>query len=274
MCDDNTCADPAKRSFLQAGFAAWVVGRLPQRGPTPPTRVLDDPGPIRGMSSFRAGGETVAAYVARLDNSQRHPVVVVIPGNFIAEEYIPNTCVALAKAGYVGIAPNIYHPIPPEIRPDDASPELKAAFGARPLGDTEIIEAAIGWPRSTAFGDPGRVAVLGFCRGGRLALLAAARVRSVRAVVAFHPAPVTADELAPVKVPVQIHHGDADQSVPSTSSESTARALRAQKTPVELFLYPGCDHGFLAYTRPFYNAEAAGLAWQRTTEFLGQQLRQ
>lgn len=225
------------------------------------------------MSNFRSGRESVAAYVARPDDSRRHPVIVVIPGNFIAEEYIPNTCVGLAKAGYVGIAPNIYHPIPPEIRPDDASPELKAAFDARTVGDLEIIEAAIGWPRSTAFGDPERVAVLGFCRGGRLALLTAARVPSVRAVVAFHPAPVSVDELALVKVPVQIHHGLADQSVPSTASESTARALRAQKTPVELFLYPGCDHGFLAYTRPFYNADAAVLAWRRATEFLGQRFR-
>jgi carboxymethylenebutenolidase len=210
----------------------------------------------------------------RADDSRRHPVVVVIPGNFIAEEYIPNTCVALAKAGYVGIAPNIYHPIPPEVRPDDASTDLKAAFGVRKLGDMEILEAAVGFPSSTTYADPERVAVLGFCRGGRLALLTAARVPSVRAVVAFHPAPLTPEELSPVKVPVQIHHGLADQSVPSAASENTANALRMQKTQVDLFLYPGCDHGFLAYTRPFYNAEAGIVSWRRTTEFLERRFQQ
>jgi carboxymethylenebutenolidase len=176
--------------------------------------------------------------------------------------------VALVKAGYVGLAPNIYHPIPPDIRPDDASSEAKTAFDRRALDDLGIIQAAIEFSRSTAFADADRVAVLGFCRGGRLALLTAAHLRFVRGVVAFHPAPVTDDELAPIKSPVQIHHGLADRSVPSTASESTARALRAQKTAVELFLYAGCDHGFLAYTRPFYNAEAAARAWQRTTTFL------
>jgi dienelactone hydrolase len=52
--------------------------------------------------NFRVGDETVA-YVARSNDSRRHPVVLVVPGNFIAEEYIPNTCVALAKVGLSGL---------------------------------------------------------------------------------------------------------------------------------------------------------------------------
>jgi dienelactone hydrolase len=86
--------------------------------------------------------------------------------------------------------------------------------------------------------------------------------------------PHTPEELSPVKVSVQIHHGLADQSVPSAASENTANALRMQKTAVDLFLYPGCDHGFLAYTRPFYNAEAGVLSWQRTTDFLERRFQQ
>lgn len=248
----------------------------PERSPgpqsTPPTRVLDEPGPLRGMSSIRAGNETVAAYLARPDSDGRHPVVVVVAGNFISEEYIPNTCVALAKAGYVGVAPHIYHPIPPDIRPDDASSDAKLAFSKRTVDDPGIIDATIAFARQSLFAQADRVAVLGFCRGGRLALLTAARVPTVRAVVAFHPAPLTENELAPIKSPVQIHHGLADKSVPSSASERTLLALRAQKTAADLFLYPGCDHGFLAYTRPFYNANAAALAWQRTTIFLRQRL--
>jgi dienelactone hydrolase len=41
-----------------------------------------------------------------------YPAVLVIAGNLITEEYIPNTCAALAVAGFLGLAPNIFHPIP------------------------------------------------------------------------------------------------------------------------------------------------------------------
>ena len=50
--------------------------------------------------------------------------------------------------------------------------------------------------------------------------------------------------------------------------------LKAHKTPVELFLYEGADHGFLAYTRPFYRPDDGKLAWRRTTEFLEKYLKE
>ena len=50
--------------------------------------------------------------------------------------------------------------------------------------------------------------------------------------------------------------------------------LKAQNIPVELFLYEGADHGFLAYTRPFYRPDDAKLAWKRTPEFLGKHLKE
>lgn len=68
-----------------------------------------------------------------------------------------------------------------------------------------------------------------------------------------------------MKVPVQIHHGTADQSVAMSETQKTEKLLKAQGTPVEVFLYEGADHGFLAYTRPFYKPGLAKLAWTRHT---------
>jgi carboxymethylenebutenolidase len=59
----------------------------------------------------------------------------------------------------------------------------------------------------------------------------------------------------------------------STESQKVEKTLKAQGTPVELFLYEGADHGFLAYTRPFYKPEAAKLAWGRVMQFLHKYLK-
>src|SRR5262245_50126123 len=164
MCDDATCADPGRRAVLKAGVAAWIGAATrvthAQQTLTPPTRVLDDPGPVRGSSNFQMASETIASYLARPAGPGRWPIVIVVAGNFIAEEYIPNTCVALAKAGWVGLAPNIYHPIPPDVRPDEASAEMKMAFAGRAMDDLQIITAAVQSSQSLPFVDSGRVAVL------------------------------------------------------------------------------------------------------------------
>jgi carboxymethylenebutenolidase len=116
------------------------------------------------------------------------------------------------------------------------------------------------------------VGILGFCFGGRQALLFGARSREVDAVVAFHPGPVRPDEIGRLRAPVLLHHGTADASVPHTASRDIARALAENGVEVELHLYDGADHGFLAYTRPFYRPDHAQLAWDRTLAFLHRRL--
>jgi dienelactone hydrolase len=72
---------------------------------------------------------------------------------------------------------------------------------------------------------------------------------------------------------VQIHHGTGDRAVAHTKSLALEKTLRAQKTPVEVFLYEKVDHGFLSYSRPTYNSAEAQVAWKRTTDFLKQRLK-
>ncbi len=69
-----------------------------------------------------------------------------------------------------------------------------------------------------------------------------------------------------MKAPVQIHSGTADRHVPVSDIRELEKALKAQGTPVEVHFYEGADHGFLAYTRPYYRPDAAQLAWKRTVE--------
>ncbi|MBI3410772.1 MAG: dienelactone hydrolase family protein [Planctomycetes bacterium] len=253
---------------------ALQAGKSGAQAKKPPaTRVLDDPDIQHGNITFTRGKEEIAGHLARPKIDGKHPAVLVIAGNRIGEEYIPNTCAALAKAGFVGLAPNIYHPIPENISPDSASKEWKQAFAKRALDDMQIMKAAADYLMAAEFVQAGQLGIVGFCRGGKLALLFAAKEDKIKAVVPFHPGPTTAEEIAGLKAPVQIHHGTADRAVSHTKSLELEKILRKQSTPVEVFLYEKLDHGFLAYTRPFYNADAAKLAWIRTVEFLGKELK-
>ena len=120
MClEDRDCSPQGRerREFLFTAIAGSVF--LTTRGVAlgadqPPTRVLDDPRVSHGRVSFKRGDEEVGGYLARPKRAGRHRAVLVIAGNRITEEYIPNTCAALALAGYVGLAPDIFHSVPDE----------------------------------------------------------------------------------------------------------------------------------------------------------------
>ncbi len=263
-CNDNVLS---RRQFLAGATmtaAGWAIAGGQSR---PPTRVLDNPDVLHGPVKFSRPGFAVGGYLARPRAKGRHPAVLVVAGNLITEEYIPNTCAALAVAGFVGLAPNIFHPVPPNATSEEMNRALANRTDADYLAD---IHAGAEYLRHRAFVASGGVGILGFCSGGRRALLYAAQFEGVKAVVSFHTASMTTPaEVTKVRVPTQLHHGTGDRVSPSSVSQALADQLKSQNTPVELFLYEGADHGFLAYTRePEYNPDAAQLAWSRTITFL------
>lgn len=279
MCIGDDCdQEPDRRSFL-VGASASIASLTLLQGPVassqtkqPETRVLDDPKIQHGRVVFKHNGvETIGGYLARPKADGAYPPVLVIAGNRITEEYIPNTCAALAVAGFVGLAPNIFHTLPDTARTPEEM--RKALANHTDLDVLEDIDAGADYLRQQSFVKAGGMGVLGFCYGGRMAMVYGARSRNIDAVVPFHPGKVTAAEIPRLKSPVQVHCGTADHNVPLADIRELEKMLRAQSTPVEVYLYEGADHGFLAYTRPYYKPDAAKLAWARATEFLHKYLR-
>lgn len=279
MCFPDEC-DEGRRTFLAAATTA-VVGlaasgvsaqsKYPHKFDVV-TRVLDDPSITHGRVVFQHGGkDSIDGFLARPKAEGKYPAVIVIAGNVISEEYIPNTCAALAVAGFVGLAPNIFHLVPPEVRdPQERNKILEGHTDSDALLD---INAGIDYLRAQPFANTQRLGVVGFCFGGMLALMLASRSSEIAAVVPYHPAPTTADEISHVKAPVLIHQGTADRAVAPTNATAIEKMLKAQKTPAKVHFYEGADHGFLAYTRPFYRPDHAKLSWQRTVEFLNKHLK-
>lgn len=279
MCLDDSCkSEPTdRRTFLVGATAAITgltilsAGDATSQGIQPPTRVLDDPKILHGKVVFKHGGvDTIDGFLARPKAEGRYPAVLVIAGNRITEEYIPNTCAALAVAGFVGLAPNVFHPLPDSARSPE---EMRAALAGHTDNDVLAdVHAGVDYLRGQPYVKPGGLGVVGFCFGGRIAMLYGARSREVDAVVPYHPGAVTAEEIARLRAPVLVHCGTADRNVSVAAIKDLEKMLQAQKTPVEVHLYEGADHGFLAYTRPYYKPDAAKLSWTRTTQFLHKHL--
>jgi carboxymethylenebutenolidase len=280
MCLGSECEhDEVDRRMFLSGSVA-LLACLPATGfadvddekKPPPTRVLDDPTVRHGKVRFKRGDKQIDGYLARPKAEGKYPAVLVVAGNLITEEYIPNTCAALAVAGYVGLAPNIFHPVPKGATPEEMNKALAGRSDDDYLRD---IRAGADYLRGHEAVKAGGVGILGFCSGGRRALLYAVRNEDVKSVVAFHTAAHTkAEEVVGLKVPVQLHHGEADRVSPPAVSKAVEKQLRSQRTPVEVFLYEGAEHGFLAYTRhPEYKPDAAQEAWKRTVAFLDRSLK-
>jgi carboxymethylenebutenolidase len=278
MCFADDCApeDAERRSFLTGAAALVALAALkinaPAQEQNAPTRVLENPNIRHHRVTFKSGGKEIGGYLARPKAVGSYPAVLVIAGNRITEEYIPNTCAALAVAGYVGLAPDIFHTVPDSARTPE---EIAEALEGRTEDDyLRDIRAGADYLKTKSFVKRGGIGIIGFCSGGRRALLYAARSNDVKAVVPYHPGPkMKAGEYAGVKAPVQIHQGTADRHIPVADIRELEDGLRKQKTPVTVYFYEGADHGFLAYTRPYYKPDAAREAWGRTVEFLNRHLK-
>src|SRR5262245_32148114 len=144
VCLDDSCDNDlqSRRSFL-IGATATVAGigvlngkDVSAQTTQPVTRVLDNPGIVHGKVIFKhSGKDTIDGYIARPKADGTYPAVLVIAGNRITEEYIPNTCAALALAGFVGLAPNIFHALPDSARTPE---EMRKALAEHT--DLDVLE--------------------------------------------------------------------------------------------------------------------------------------
>jgi carboxymethylenebutenolidase len=194
--------------------------------------------------------------------------VVVIQEIFGVNSHIRAVCDRLASAGYVAVAPAIFDRSEPGFE-SGYSPEeavIARKFVANPdfgafLRDTQASIEAV----KTV----GAVGVIGFCLGGSLAYLAAARLSGLSAAIGYYGGAIVrfADEKP--KVPVQLHFGEKDAHI----SLSDVGTIRAKQPGVEVFVYEGAQHGFNCDERASYDKASADLAWQRSLAFFAKHLR-
>lgn len=218
------------------------------------------------------GADSMDAYVAVPKGWGPYPAVIALQHRWGVDDFMRDRCDRLAGAGYVAVAPEMFHRSPRE-----ASLEEKGKH----LGDATILEdvtAAHGFLRSRDDIARGNIAVMGWCMGGRMALLSAAVLPDIRACVVFYAGgvflprgefPPTFERLKHVKCPIIGFSGREDVN---PSPEQVARMdaeLARHEIPHEFHVYEGAGHAFQAFDRPEkYREWAAAQSWNRAMSFL------
>jgi carboxymethylenebutenolidase len=118
----------------------------------------------------------------------------------------------------------------------------------------------------------GKIGVVGFCYGGGIANMLAARLPDLGAAVPFYGNQPAAEDAAKVKAPLLVHYAETDQRI-NAGWPAYEAALKANNVPYTMYMYPGTQHGFNNDTTPRYDEAAAKLAWQRTIDFFNKYLR-
>lgn len=185
-----------------------------------------------------------------------------------------------AGAGYLAVAPHLYHRSGDTVVEDHDFERVRPAMAAL---TGEGIAEDIG--NATAFlraGGAPRVGIIGFCMGGTVALWAAAHA-DVDAAVTFYGGGITQsrwqgmesglEAATRVRVPWLGLYGDLDQSIPIEQVEALRTALEQVNPPTQIVRYPGAGHGFAsAKDSPVHVREAAEDAGIRTREFFSTHL--
>jgi carboxymethylenebutenolidase len=130
------------------------------------------------------------------------------------------------------------------------------------------VRAAVAWLRQRA--PESRPGLVGFCLGGRIAVLAGAANADVSAVISLYGVrlDLCADQLRAIACPFQLHVGDKDAHVPAEHVAAVSQIV-AGRGDAEIFVYPAAQHGFFNRQRDdVYDAPAAALARTRILDLL------
>jgi carboxymethylenebutenolidase len=225
------------------------------------------------MREFQVEGRTISAYLAEPEQGSG-PGVLVLHAWWGLTQPFRQICDRLAEAGFVALAPDLYHG-----KTAAAVEEAEALVAALNQDEEKVrgdIAGAVQILRQHAAPHPagghGKLALVGFSLGGAYALdLSVNLTEEIAAVVTFYCAYSGLDYHSS-KAAYLCHFAGNDPFDPPESFAEMEQEIQAAGRPVTCFTYPGTTHWFFEENRPEYDAEAAHIAWERTTQFLHERL--
>ena len=228
-----------------------------------------------GEITYEVNGFKVPAYYAMPAGKTNCPVVLVVQEIFGVHEYIADTCRRFAKEGYLAIASELYARQGDPTKYGENGKLIAEVVNKVP--DAQVmadLDGAVKWAGSNG-GDTSKVAVTGFCWGGRITWLYAAH-GPVKAGVAWYGRLVGApNDLQPknpvdfavnLRAPVLGLYGEKDTGITLETVDRMKAALatgNAASKASQFVVYPDAPHAFHADYRPSYRKEAADDGFRR-----------
>ena len=224
------------------------------------------------MVEFTANGKQAIGYLATPE-SGTGPGVIVIQEWWGLVPHIKDVADRFAAAGFVALAPDLYHG-EETTEPDEAAKKMMAMDLERAARDMSgAVDYLLSLDACTSAG----VGAVGFCMGGGLVLWLASIKPEVAACVPFYGA-IPWEEVQPdysgAEAAFLGHYGSADEWANPELAGALEAQLRGLGKDASMHIYEGGQHAFFNDDRPeAYHAEHAATAWDRTVEFLDNQLR-
>jgi carboxymethylenebutenolidase len=259
-----------RRGFVTTSLATGFA--LSVQPVSAETITTDTDGLEAGEVKIPVADGSIPAYRAMPAQGGPFPIVLVVQEIFGVHEHIKDLCRRLAKAGYYAIAPELYARQGNPAQISDTQELIKTIVSKVP--DAQVmsdLDSAVSYAKSSGKADTTRLAVTGFCWGGRIVWLYAAHNPALKAAVAWYgPIDRPRTELQPkypidlaaqLKAPVLGLYGAADQGIPVDSVDKMREACKAAGKTCEIKIFPDTPHGFNADYRPTYRAEPAKEGW-------------
>lgn len=218
----------------------------------------------------------ISGYIAHPERAESGPGLLIVHHHYGVTGHLKAVACNFAELGYTTLAPNLYHLLG---YPDHTGVQKKTTDG-------QFVEAiGRGWRyllnRSDV--DGARVAVLGYCMGGRIGIHFVAATPAVRAFVGYYPSvrEEPPSELRPrhpddavrdFQCPSLIYFGDRDHVASVPVQERLRANFLKNGQPLEWHFFPAAGHGFALADGDCYDPKLAGLTWPLTANFLGREL--
>jgi len=220
------------------------------------------------------GAGEFTAYVWEPKTKQKAGAVVLIQEIFGVNDALRATAEELAAQGFIAVAPDLFWRQQPGVNLTDKSEaEWKQAFalmnGFNQDKGVEDLKVTLAAARKLP-GCNGNAGTMGFCLGGRLAVMMATR-SDADVNVSYYGVGLDnlTGEFANIAAPLMLHIAEKDEYFPTAAQETLLDALEDNEW-VDAFIYPGVQHAFARVNGVHYDARAAVIANGRTTELLAE----
>jgi carboxymethylenebutenolidase len=218
-------------------------------------------------AAYKSGKEIVDGFLARPNVSEARSAIVLIHGYRGVDDGQRAVTRRFAKEGFVALSPDLFHG---KIYSTPESCALaKTSLDIAPA--VEQIIDSVAYLRRLPFVGKKKIALMGFCMGGGLALYALAKSRAFAAGVIYYqslfPDP---EELRGIRAPLQCHYGTEDANTTAAEIEMFRDALDRYGKKYELHMYQGAGHAFLnnPQGKNPANVKAANESVAKTTKWL------
>lgn len=227
----------------------------------------------------------IRAYLSRPKETGSYPAVLVIHEAFGLNDHIRDVTRRFAARGYIALAPDLYSVLGP---PSEPSEVMGVMFRLRDEDAVHYLEQSAARLRQED-GANGKVGCIGFCSGGRHALLYACRSRSVDAAVdcwggfirtATPDLTTTPERPVPImsladglQCPLLVVIGTEDKNPSPEDGEVLSKGLQRSGQRFQINVYDDAGHAFFADYRPSYREAAAHQLWEDANHFFDQYLR-